>query len=197
MDVLLNPNVAYLFLVGGFLLGMLALATPGTGLFEVGALFCLVIAGYAVYNLSFNVWALILLFLSVIPFVYAMQKPGRELYLALAISLLVVGSMFMFPSEKAWFAVNPLVALLTSGLVAGFLWVAARKTVEAATKRPTHDLTGLVGQVGEARTSVHEEGSVYVAGELWSARSVHPIPAHSPVRVVGRDGFVIVVEQAN
>jgi len=45
MEFLLDPNVAYLFLMGGVLLGMLALATPGTGLIEIGAFFCIVVVG--------------------------------------------------------------------------------------------------------------------------------------------------------
>jgi membrane-bound ClpP family serine protease len=53
----------------------------------------------------------------------------------------------------------------------------------------------LLGQVGEARTKVNDEGSVLVAGELWSARSASPIPAGSTIRVVGREGFVLIVEK--
>jgi membrane-bound ClpP family serine protease len=51
----------------------------------------------------------------------------------------------------------------------------------------------LIGQTGEAKTRVREEGSVQVAGELWSARSDKPVPAGSRVRVVSREGFVLVV----
>ena len=194
MDFLLDPNVAYLFLIGGVLLAMLALATPGTGLFEIGAFFSIALAGYAIYNLTFNWWALFLLLLGVVPFVYALQRPKREPFLILSILLLIAGSVFMFPRASGQ-GVNLLVAALTSLLLAGFLWIAARKSVEATSARPSHDLGGLVGQVGEAKTKVHEEGSVQVAGELWSARSDQPIPTGSPVRVVQRDGFVLVVEQ--
>jgi len=195
MDFLLDPNIAYLFLLGGVLMAMLALATPGTGFFEIGAFFCIALAGYAVYKLSFNWWALILLALSVVPFIYAIQRPKRELFLGLSILLLVVGSVFMFP-QNGGLAVNPLVAVLASGLVAGFLWIAVRKSLEAASMRPSHDLAGLVGQIGEARTKVDEDGSVQVAGELWSARSEKPIAAGSPIRVVRRDGFVLIVEKS-
>jgi membrane-bound ClpP family serine protease len=177
-------------------LGFLALVTPGTGLFEVGAFFCILLAGYAVTILSFNWWALFLLVLSIVPFLYAIQKPKRELYLALSMLLLVVGSVFMFPSRERLFAVNPAVAIAASGLVIAFLWIAVRKSVEAAGVRPLHDPDGLVGQVGEARTDVQEDGSVQVAGELWSARSEGLIPKGSPVRVVRRDGFVMIVEKA-
>jgi len=196
MDFLLEPNIAYLILLASVLLGFMALVSPGTGLFEIGAFFSIALAGYAVYNLSFNWWALVLLVLSIVPFVYAIQKPKREIYLGLAILLIIVGSMFMFPRIEGKASVNPLVAITASSLVAGFLWIAVRKSIEAGSVRPSHDLEALVGQVGEARTDIHEEGSVQVGGEMWSARSASLIPKGSPVRVVRRDGFVVVVEKA-
>ena len=195
MDFLLEPNVAYLILLAGVMLGFMALVSPGTGLFEVAALFCIVLAGYAVSRLSFNWWALLLLVLSVLPFVYAIQKPGREIFLGLSILLLIVGSLFMFPSEDGLFAVHPAVAILASALVTGFLWIAVRKSMDAAGARPLHDLNGVLGKAGEARTDIHEDGSVQVGGELWSARSANLIPKGSSIRVVRRDGFVVEVEK--
>ncbi|HEY9528009.1 MAG TPA: NfeD family protein [Anaerolineales bacterium] len=197
MDFLLDPNVAYLILLGGVLLAMMSLASPGTGLFEIGAFFCIALAGYAIYNLSFNWWALLLLGGSIVPFVYAIQKPKRELYLALSILLLIVGSVFMFPRTADQGIVNPIVAILASGLVAGFLWIAVRKSVEATSAKPTHDLAALLGQIGEARTTINDEGSVLVAGELWSARSENPIPAGSSIRVLRREGFILIVEKTS
>ena len=44
MDFLLDPNVAYLILLGAVLLAMMSLAAPGTGLFEIGAFLCIVLA---------------------------------------------------------------------------------------------------------------------------------------------------------
>lgn len=195
MDFLLNPNIAYLFLLLGVLFAMLALAAPGTGFFEIGAFFCIVLAGYGIYNLPVNWWALAILGLSIVPFVYALQKPRRELFLGLSIFLLVVGAILMFPFTNGQFPVNPIVAFVASGLVAGFLWVAARKSMEAAFARPTHDLDALIGQVGEARTDIHEEGSVQVGRELWSAKSDKPISVGKKISVVRRDGFVVVVEE--
>lgn len=195
MDFLLEPNIAYLILLGGILLSLMAIVTPGTGLFEVGAFFCLALAGYAVYNLSFNWWAIVLLVLSVVPFIYSIQKPKRELYLGLSIALLVLGSVFLFAVDGWKPAVNPFVALVTSGLISTFLWIVVRKTVQVASARPTHDLELLMGLTGEARSDIYEEGSVYVAGEMWSARSNEPIPAGSSIRVVRREGFILVVEK--
>ena len=195
MDFLLDPNIAYLFLLAGVLLGLMAIITPGTGMFEVGAFFCLALAGYAVYNLSFNLWALVVLILSIVPFVYAIQKPKREWYLALSILGLVVGSVFLFATDGWRPAVNFPLALVSSVLYAGFIWIAVRKTLQAAHALPTHDLSTLVGQIGEAKTRIHKDGSVQVAGELWSARSEKSIPSGSAIKVVAREGFVLVVEK--
>jgi membrane-bound serine protease (ClpP class) len=195
MDFLLNPNVAYLFLLGGVLLAMLALAAPGTGLFEIGALFCIALAGYGIYNLPFNWWALALIVVSVAPFIFSLQKPKRELYLGVSIVLLVVGSIFLFPNQSGGPAVNLLVAFISSVLLAGFLWVAMRKSIQAASVRPTHDLDALIGQIGEAKTRILEEGSVQVAGELWTARSENPVKPGASVRVLRREGFVLIVEK--
>lgn len=195
MDFLLDPNLAYLILLGGILLGMMALVTPGTGLFEIGAFFCLALAGYAIYSLSFNWWALLFLALGLVPFVYSIQKPGRGAYLGVSILLLVIGSVFLFSVDGWKPAVNPLLAVVASLSLTAFLWIAVGKSVQAASVRPTHDLDALVGQVGEARTKVHAEGSVQVAGEMWSAKSDKSIPNGSAVRVVRREGFVLVVEK--
>jgi membrane-bound serine protease (ClpP class) len=197
MDILLNPNVAYLILLGGILLAMMSLVTPGTGFFEIGAFFALALAGYAIYYLSFNWWALLILILSVVPFIYAIRKPNRGLYLGGSILLLVLGSIFLFSVDGWRPAVNPLLAFVASGSFAAFLWIAVGKSVQAVAARPSHDMDVLVGMIGEARTRVHSEGSVYVGGELWSAKSDKSIPSGSAVRVVRREGFVLVVEKVN
>ena len=195
MNILLDPNLAYLLLLVGTLLGLLALVTPGTGALEIGAFFCLLLAGYAITQLDFNLWALILILVSVTPFVYAIRKPKREIFLAFAILGLVVGSAYLFLGEK-WYlpGVNPFIALAASLLYAAFVWLAVRKSIQAIQAPPTHDLAALVGQVGEAKTKIYEDGSVQVAGELWSARSKAPIPAGRQVIVVARDGFTLEVE---
>ncbi|MCB0118897.1 MAG: hypothetical protein KDD72_07700 [Anaerolineales bacterium] len=195
MDFLLDPNIAYLILLGGIVLGLLAIITPGTGLLELGAFFCVVLAGYAIYNLSVNWWALILLALSVVPFLFAVRKPKREIYLGLSIFLLVIGSVFLFAVDGWKPAVNPLLAIVASGMTAAFLWVVVQKSVQAATARPSHDLESLIGRLGEARTAIHDDGSVYVNGEMWSAKSESSIPAGSHIRVVRREGFILVVEK--
>lgn len=192
---LLNPNIAYLALVLGLLLALMALLTPGTGIFEIGALFALLLAGWGVYNLPINFWALVVLVVSIVPFLLALRQKGRYLYLGLSILALVIGSAFLFRGEAWWTpAVHPLLALVASALTGWFVWFATVKVLEARGEHLAHDPQALLGSLGEAKTAIHEEGSVQVAGELWSARSEHSIPNGAQVRVVGREGLILLVE---
>lgn len=193
MEILLDPNIAYLLLVLGSILLLMAIVTPGTHLMEGGAILFLALAGYAIYNLGFNVWALLVLVLSLVPFIYSIQKPKRELFLAISLLGVIIGSVYLFPANGWLPAVNPLLALLVSVLSAGFLWLSVRKGMQAHHARPLQDLSALIGKTGQAKTRVEDDGSVQVAGELWSARSEKPIPAGSRVRVVSREGFVLLV----
>jgi len=199
MEFLLNPNVAYVMLVLGMLLGVMALLTPGTGLFEIGALVAFTLAGYGAYNLGLNGWALVPLALALVPFLYALRLAKWRLPLLAASILLVIGgSIFLFPGEDgSLVGVNPLLAVVVSLLYGGIFWIAVDRTVAAMNKPVVHNPQALIGQIGEARTEIKDSGSVQVGGELWSAKSDTPIPSGSAVRVTGMEGFVLIVEQVS
>lgn len=198
MDFLIDPNFAYIILVAGVVLAFFSASTPGTGVGEIAALFCFVIAGYAAYTLSIHWWALFVLILGVVPFIMAVRKPSQSvLYLSICIFLEVLGSVFLFPAEEGLISVNPILAILVSGLMAVILWYVLRKFIEVVSRRPTHDLDALVGAVGTATSAIYKEGSAHVNGEDWSAKSDVKIPSGSHVRVVSREGFVLVVEKDN
>jgi membrane-bound serine protease (ClpP class) len=194
MDIFINANIAYLLLMFGAIFVMLALVTPGTHLMEGAALLFLAAAGYEILQLGFNVWALIVLALALVPFIYAIRGSRREWALALSILGLVVGSLYLFPGTGWLPAVNPILAVIISALSAGFLWFAVRKGMQAHHAHPLQDLKSLIGQIGMSKTEVSNAGTVQVASELWSARSGKSIPAGSRVRVVSREGFTLIVE---
>ena len=195
MNTLVNANIAYLLLMLGSILLMMAIVTPGTHLLEGGALLLLAAAGYEIYNLGFNWWALIILVLALVPFIYSIQKSGREWALAISILALIIGSFYLFPGTGFLPAVNPVLAVIVSLLSAGFLWFVVRKGMQAYRARPLQDLQNLIGLTGQAKTEILDGGSVQVASELWSARSEQSIPAGSRVRVVSREGFTLIVER--
>lgn len=197
MDFLLDPNLAYLILLAGLALAFLAIVTPGTGVLELAAFFCLLLAVYSAYHLSVHWWALALLALSLVPLALAIRRPSQTLYLALSILLLIAGSVFIFPGRGGLIAVNPLLASVTSIIGGVSLWLILRKAMEALAQQPVHNIDALIGQTGDAKTKIHKSGSAYIGSEMWSARSNDEIPAGSHVRVVARDGFVLIVEKLN
>jgi len=197
MNLLVDPNVLYLALVVGLVLGILALFAPGTGLLEVGAMFALVLAGIGAFSLNINFWALGVLVLGGIPFILALRKSGNWIYLVLTIAAVVIGSWFFFRTPQGGPAVNFWLALLTSFIATIILWIVGKNGLEALHIRKDFDLTRLMETFGEARTNIFKEGTVYINGEEWSAWSEMEIPAGSRVRVIGRVGLSLQVETTN
>ena len=195
-DFLLAPNIAYLLIVVGFLLTVFAILAPGTGMLEVSAVFTLLLVGYQISNLPINPWALGILGLGFVPFILTLRQKKPTLNLALTALAFVTGSAFLFRSEDWWVpAVHPVLAVVVSILAGGFFWLITIKVLEARLQTPSHDLSGLIGATGEARTDVHLEGSVYVGGEKWTAQSDKPIKTGTRVKVISREGLILQVEK--
>jgi membrane-bound serine protease (ClpP class) len=173
-----------------------AILTPGTGLFEAGAVVVIGLAAWRAVELSINVWALVVLALGLIPFIFAIRDKMRTLNLSLTLAALMIGSTFLFRAEEWWRpAVNPILVVITSVAAGGLLWLMTEKMLEAEHKTPSHSLEGLVGAVGEARTDISQEGSVYVRGEMWTAFSDTPIAEGSRVVVLDREGLLLRVKE--
>jgi membrane-bound serine protease (ClpP class) len=194
-ELLLNPDMVYLFIIGGFSLAFMAILAPGTGLLEIAAVFVLLLAGWGVFNLPINYWALIILLAGVFPPLLALRKTEKLYYLGISVISLVIGSAYLLKGET-WYqlAIAPGLALLVSIFIGGLFWIITQKTLEAEESPPSHDLTTLIGAVGEAKSDIHQEGSVQVEKELWTARSDNFIEAGTQIRVLDREGFVLVVE---
>ena len=194
LSVLLNPNLAYLLLVAGFLFAMLAIFSPGTGFLEIAALVSFVLAGWIIIYLPINWWALLILVIGVFPFLLAVRFSKKLYFLVISIIALIVGSVFIFDAPGWKPAVNPVLATIVSSLVAVFVWIVATKYLQVANQPPSHDLASLIGKVGEARSDIEDEGSVYVGGEMWTARSSQPISSGTRIKVIDRQGLVLIVE---
>ena len=194
MDVLISANVAYVLLVAGFMLAVLAMFAPGTGFLELGALFMLILAGYLTTNLQINYWALGVLILGVFPFLLALRRSRQWIYLLISILALLIGSIFLFRQPNGLPAIDPALAVVVSITSGSIMWYIGRKVIEASEQRPTIDPNQMIGMVGVTRTPVNPEGSVYVDGQLWTAHSDTPIPVGSKVRITSRAGLVLEVE---
>lgn len=197
MSFLLVPDVSYLFLVVGLVLAVLAFFAPGTGFIEGIAILTLILGGYGALSQPINLWAILVLLVGVIPFILAMRKSRRPFYLVISIIALVIGSAYIFKTDVWWRpAVNPILAVVVSVIAGVFLWFVGVKSLEAFSLKPRNKLEDVLASDGEAVTEVTPTGgSVHVAGENWSARSQKVISPKSRVRVLGRQGFVLEVEE--
>ena len=197
MNYLLDPNVSYFLLVSGLILAILALFAPGTGIIEVGALFALVLAGYGMIHLVINTWALVLMLGGALVFAAALRFVRWKILLALATLALIFGSIFLFRLPNGFPAIDPIFATTISIGAVGILWFIGRKGMDAMRKPHAHGLASIVGETGSAVTDILSEGSVYLRAENWSAQSEKAIRAGSKVRVTGRDGLVLTVENVD
>ena len=196
LDSVLLPNILYLVLVVGLWLAAMAAVTPGTGLLELSALTTLAIAGAGTLVLPFNLWAFIPLGVGAAFFVLSLWRRQEAVWLALSAVSLSVGSAYLYQGPSGP-AVHPLLAVVASLATVGFFWLAIRRSLAAYRIRRAHDPQAVVGQVGEVRTPLDPLGSIYVAGELWTARTAQPVAVGSRVRVRSRDGLILDVEPWN
>ena len=69
-----------------------------------------------------------------------------------------------------------------------------RLSIRARRAKMAPSSTGIVGLTGIAQTAVAPEGTVFVRGELWPARSPMNVSRGENVRVTGVEGLVLDVE---
>ncbi len=193
IDSPLFLSLLYLFLVAGIWLAALAVVNPGTGVLEILALAALGGAGLGTIFVPLNAWALIVLALGGVLFVASLRLPRPEIWLAFSALALSVGSVFLFQPEGGGAAVHPLLALSVSLLTLGYFWWAIRSAIKAQRARPTIDLNRVIGEVAEVRTELNLVGSVYALGELWTARSEGRVKVGKKVKVIDREGLMLLV----
>lgn len=194
IDSPLFLSLLYLFLVAGIWLAALAVVSPGTGVLEILALAALGGAGLGMIFVPLNAWALIVLALGGVLFVASLRLPRPEIWLAFSALALSVGSVFLFQPEGGGAAVHPLLALTVSLLTLGYFWWAIRSAITAQRARPTIDPNKVIGEIAEVRTELNPVGSVYALGELWTARSEGRVKVGKKVKVVDREGLMLLVE---
>lgn len=196
MNPIIDPNIAYVLLIVGFVLSVLALLTPGTGIVEIIGLFSMILAGYGIISNPSNYWALLIL-IPFIPLIFVYRKTKKDYYLIISIALLNIGSFMIFKSESGGFAVSPVIAIVVLLLNAPVLWVIVKKIIEAIDRKPDFDPANIIGAIGEARTNIFQDGTVYVSGEEWSAKSDKKINKGEKIEVIRKEGLILWVKKIN
>ena len=202
LHLLSDPNIAFLL----FVVGALGLATElistnlVTGL--LGA-FALILAFIGFGSLPLNVAGLLLVVFGFALFILETQIVSHGLLTLGGIVCLALGAAALYTAPMT--PTSPLVAVAPPVIVAvtvtiGCLMVViAVAAVRTRRMRATTGTVGTpipVGTEGVVQAPLAPGGTVYLAGETWSARTPddRSLPRDTPVRLITFDGLVALVE---
>jgi membrane-bound serine protease (ClpP class) len=187
LNLITDPNIAYILLLLGFYGIFFELTNPGSIFPGVFGAISLILAFYSLQTLPVNYAGLLLIILAIVLFVLEIKITSYGLLTMGGILSMIIGSLMLFESPAPFLRVSlsviiptVLVTVLLFGLTIGLV-------VRAHMRRPKTGIEGLKGLEGEARTDIHARGQAFVHGEIWSARSDQPIQA----------GEKIIVEEVN
>ena len=191
-SLLTNPNVAYVLLIIGLWAAAAAFYVPGTGLLEVSAVVCLVLAIAGLTQLPVNVVGVILIVVAGLLFIIDLKVHSVALAVGAAVSL-VLGSVFLFPPSESTLRLSPwLIGGVTLASL-GFFGVAISAAMRAQRLRARMTAETIVGQRGVATTPIDPVGTVQVHSELWTAVAVESIGVGEEVEVTALEGLRVRV----
>jgi len=196
LAIITDPNVAFILMLVGVYGLIFEFLNPGTMAPGLIGTISLVVALYALNLLPINYAGAGLVLLGAV-------LMGAEAHIGAfgaigigGIVAFVIGSIMMFPSRVPGFELSPWViaeaVVVTAGLflfVLGMLFRSRRRVVIAG-------MRALLGAEGEALSWQGQHGRILIKGETWRARATAPLRPGTRVKVIDRDGLVLVVEPA-
>jgi membrane-bound serine protease (ClpP class) len=196
LDVLADPNIAYVLMMAGLLGIYIEFTHPGVVFPGVAGGICLLLALTALQVLPVNYGALALMGLGLALLVAEAFLPTFGMIGVGGAIAFILGSLFLFDSAgESLVVARGLVAGAGGGLAVFILLVGAL----VARWRPRGarvGVEGMLGAVGEARGRLAPIGTVVVHGEYWTAEAEGPIEPGTRVEVVGVDGLRLRVRPA-
>ena len=193
LDVIANPNVAYILMMIGGLGIMMELYNPGLIFPGVAGGICLLLSFFALQVLPVNYVGILLMILSIIFFVLELKVQSFGLLSLGAIISLTLGSVMLFDSSEVAMRVSWSVIIPTVSAVSAFFIVVLGLVVKAWMRKPRTGQQGLVGEVGTALTDINPTGKIAVRGEYWNARAETMIPKGEKVRVTKIQNLEVTV----
>lgn len=177
LNIISNPNVAYLLMLLGFYGIFFELTNPGTIFPGVVGAVCLILAFYSFQTLPVNYAGLMLIILAIVLFILEIKVTSFGLLTFGGIVSMVLGSIMLFDSPLPFFRIS-LSVIIPSVLFTVVLFVITiRLVISAQRRKPETGTEELIGMEGKARTDIHRDGQVFVHGEIWEAWSDRHIPA--------------------
>ena len=202
LHLLSDPNIAALLFSIGSLGLIYELMSPN---FVTGILggIAIILAFIGSDSLPLNVGGLLLIALAMLLFALELTVTSHGLLAVGGIICFALGASALYTQPGDPFGpivsvATPLVIVMTGT----FAVLMALITVTAIRTRRMKGSPGLIGEVirsgthGIVRRPIEPLGSVHIAGEEWTARSVGDLPLErgTPVKVVAVDGLTVLVE---
>jgi len=197
LDVVANPNIAYLLMMVGGIGIMMELYNPGMIFPGVVGGICLLLSFFALQVLPVNYVGILLIILAVILFIAEIKVASYGLLSVGGIVSLTLGSVMLFESGEDAMRVSWSIIVPTVAAVSAFFIFALGLVVRAWMRKPLTGTQGLVGEIGVTLTDIDQQGKVAIHGEYWNARSDVRIPKGSKVKVLSVDGLYVEVTAAD
>jgi membrane-bound serine protease (ClpP class) len=194
LNLITDPNIAYILLMLGMLGLFFELANPGVIVPGIIGGISLILAFFAFQSLPLNYAGLLLILFGLVLLVAEIKVVSHGVLTIGGVIAIVLGSVMLLdtpemPLRVSWRVILPVVAA-----TAGIVVFAVSAGIRAQMRRPATGSEGLVGEVGIARTALDPEGQVFVRGELWRAVADSAgIAEGERVRVVGVQSLTLRV----
>lgn len=189
LDIISDPNIAYIFMMLGIYGLLFELYNPGTIFPGVVGVICLILAFYSLHTLPLNYAGVGLILFAVALFLMEIKIVSHGLLTIGGVVSLAVGSVMLFEPDSMLEAVSLSWGVIAASVVvsAAFFLLIIGLGLKAQGRRTTTGAEGLAGEEGVAIADLSPAGQVRVHGEIWSARA-----EGEPVRA----GDAVVVERA-
>jgi len=195
LTTLSDPNIAYLLLMIGLAGLYFEFAHPGAILPGVIGGISLILAFFALQTLPVNFAGVLLIIFGIILFIAEIKIVSHGMLTIAGVISLVLGSLMLFESPIPALRVSLKVMVPTIVITTLFFVAVIGLAIKAQMRKPATGVEGMIGEKGDAVTSVHEDGKVFIKGERWNAYSKDMIEEGEKIEVVGIKGLRLEVKK--
>lgn len=196
LDLISDPNVAYILMLLGFYGLFFELTNPGTLFPGVTGGICLILAFYAFQTLPVNYAGLLLIILAVILFILEVKIISHGVLAIGGVISMTIGSLMLFDSPAPFMKISLSIVLPAVLVTAGFFTLTLSLALKAYRQKPITGREGLIGETGIADTDITKGGGMAsLHGERWSAYSDMQIAKGETVIVEEVTGLKVKVRK--
>jgi membrane-bound serine protease (ClpP class) len=197
LDIISDPNIAYLLMLVGFYGIFFELTNPGSIFPGVLGVLSLILALYSFQTLPVNYAGLMLIILAIVLFILEIKVTSYGLLTVGGIISMIIGSLMLFETAMPFFKLSLKVILPAVFLTALFFGLTIYLVLKAYRRKPATGVEELIGLEGEARSDILKKGQVFVHGELWKAWSDEPISKGDTITVEEVKNLKLKVRKVN